>query len=94
MPRSSSSLVWMHQAENGLSIYTSFLKTQPMTWLGEATSAENQKIASISLHKGFKLLQASIKTSLTWRRSVGKFVEYRELQYLPRTVWLGVQIEH
>jgi iron complex outermembrane receptor protein len=94
VPRSSNSMVWMHQTGNGLSFYTSYFKTKPMTWLGEATSAEDQKIAAVSLQKTFKLEQASIKTSLTWRRSVGKFVEYRELQYLPRTVWLGVQIEH
>jgi hypothetical protein len=25
---------------------------------------------------------------------LGKFFEYREFQYLPRTLWLGVQIEH
>ena len=94
VPRSSSSVVWMHQTDNGLSFYTSYFKTQPMTWLGEATSAEDQKIAAVSLQKLFKLEQASIKTSVTWRSSIGKFVEYRELQYLPRTVWLGVQIEH
>jgi hypothetical protein len=65
-----------------------------MTWLGEGTSAEEQKIMAVSVQQLFKLEQTSIKTSLTWRRSMGKIVEYRELQYLPRTLWFGVQIEH
>ena len=94
VPKSSSSVVLMHQTESGLSFYTSYFKTQPMTWLGEATSAEEQKILAFSLQKRFKLDQASINASLTLRRSLGKFFEYREFQYLPRTVWLGVQIEH
>jgi iron complex outermembrane receptor protein len=93
-PRSSSSMVWRQQNDRGLSFYTSYFKTQPMTWLGEGTSAEAQKIMAVSVQQLFKLEQASIKTSLTWRRSMGKFVEYRELQYLPRTLWFGVQIEH
>jgi iron complex outermembrane receptor protein len=93
-PRSSSSVVWRQQTDRGLSFYTSYFKTQPMTWLGEGTSAEEQKIIAVSVQQLFKLEQASIKTSLTWRRSMGKFVEYRELQYLPRTLWFGVQIEH
>lgn len=93
VPRSSSSVVWLHQAEGGLSFYTSYFKSQPMTWLGEATSADAQKTMAVSVQKLFKLEQASIRTSITWRRSLGKFVEYRELQYLPRTLWLGVQIE-
>jgi len=94
VPKSSSSVVLMHQTESGLSFYTSYFKTQPMTWLGEATSAEEQKILAFSLQKRFKLDQASINASLTLRRSLGKFFEYREFQYLPRTMWLGVQIEH
>lgn len=94
VPRSSSSVVWMHQTDNDLSLYSSYFKTKSMTWLGEATSAEDQKILAVSLQKRYKFEQASIKTSVTWRRSVGKFVEYRELQYLPRTLWFGVQIEH
>ena len=93
-PRSSNSVVWRQQTDRGLSFYTSYFKTQPMTWLGEGTSAEAQKIMAVSVQQLFKLEQASIKTSLTWRRSMGKFVEYRELQYLPRTLWFGVQIEH
>lgn len=94
VPKSSSSVVLMHQTESGLSFYTSYFKTQPMTWLGEATSAEEQKMLAFSLQKRFKLDQASINASLTLRRSLGKFFEYREFQYLPRTMWLGVQIEH
>ena len=94
VPKSSSSVVLMHQTESGLSFYTSYFKTQPMTWLGEATSAEEQKILTFSLQKRFKLDQASINASLTMRRSLGKFFEYREFQYLSRTMWLGVQIEH
>ena len=94
VPKSSSSVVLMHQTESRLSFYTSYFKTQPMTWLGEATSAEEQKILAFSLQKRFKLDQASINASLTLRRSLGKFFEYREFQYLPRTLWLGVQIEH
>ena len=93
-PRSSSSVVWRQQTDRGLSFYTSYFKTQPMTWLGEGTSAEEQKIMAVSVQQLFKLEQASIKTSLTWRRSMGKFVEYRELQYLPRTLWFGVRIDH
>ena len=93
-PRSSSSVVWRQQTDRGLSFYTSYFKTQPMTWLGEGTSAEEQKIIAVSVQQLFKLEQASIKTSLTWRRSMGKFVEYRELQYLPRTLWFGVRIDH
>ena len=94
VPKSSSSVVLMHQTGGGLSFYTSYFKTQPMTWLGEATSAEEQKMLAFSLQKRFKLDQASINASLTLRRSLGKFFEYREFQYLPRTLWLGVQIEH
>ena len=94
VPRRSSGLHWLHRTEGGLSLYASYFKSQPMTWLGEATAAEAQKVQAVSVQKQFKLDQASIKTSLTWRRPVGKFVEYRELQYLPRTLWLGVQIEH
>ena len=93
-PRSSNSVVWRQQTDRGFSFYTSYFKTQPMPWLGEGTSAEAQKIMAVSVQQLFKLEQASIKTSLTWRRSMGKFVEYRELQYLPRTLWFGVQIEH
>ena len=93
-PRSSSSVIWRQQTDRGLSFYSSYFKSQPMTWLGEGTPAEAQKMIAVSVQQLFKLEQASVKTSLTWRRSVGKFVEYRELQYLPRTLWFGVQIEH
>lgn len=93
-PRSSSSVIWRQQTDRGLSFYSSYFKSQPMTWLGEGTPAEAQKMIAVSVQQLFKLEQASVKTSLTWRRSVGKFVEYRELQYLPRTLWLGVQVEH
>ena len=94
VPQSSNSVVWMHQTESGFSFYSSYFKTKSMTWLGEDTSADDQKILALSLQKRFKLEQASINTSLTLRRSLGQFYEYRELQYLPRTLWLGVQIEH
>lgn len=93
-PQSSSSLAWMHRAENGFSLFTSYARTVSMTWLGESTAADEQKLISMSLQKAFKLDLASLRTSLTWRRPIGHFVEYRELQYMPRTVWLGVQIDH
>lgn len=93
-PKSSSSLAWMHRTENGFSFFAAYAKTSPMTWLGEATSAEQQRLLAASLQKTFKLDQASVRTSLTWRRSLGRYVEFREMQYLPRTVTLGVQVEH
>jgi iron complex outermembrane recepter protein len=92
-PRHASSLIWMHRADNGLSLFAAYAKTSPITWLGEATSADEQKNLLISLQKTTKLDQATVRTSITWRRPTGQFVEYREMQSLPRSVWLGVQIE-
>lgn len=93
-PRSSSSLAWVHRTENGFSLFAAYAKTSPITWLGEATSADQQRLQAFSLQKTIKLDQALLRTSLTWRRSLGRYVEYREMQYLPRTVWFGVQVEH
>ena len=91
--RASSSLVWAHRADNGMSLFAAYSKTSPLTWLGEATSADEQKLLTFSLQKTVKLEQAAVRTSLTWRRPIGQFVEYREMQSLPRSVWLGVQID-
>jgi iron complex outermembrane receptor protein len=93
VPRAASSMVLTHSTDNGLSLFTAYTKIRPMTWLGEATAAEEQKILAVSLQKTVKLAQANVRTSLTWRRPIGKFIEYREIQYMPRSVWLGVQID-
>jgi hypothetical protein len=92
-PRAASSMVLTHSTDNGLSLYTAYSKLRPMTWLGEATAAEEQKIQTVSVQKTVKLAQATVRTSLTWRRPVGQFLEYREMQFMPRSVWLGVQID-
>jgi iron complex outermembrane receptor protein len=93
VPRAASSMVWMHSTDNGVTLYTAYSKFRPMTWLGEATAAEEQKILAVSLQKTVKLAQANVRTSLTWRRPMGQFAEYREMQFMPRSVWLGVQID-
>jgi hypothetical protein len=64
-----------------------------MKWLGEATESEDQKLLAVSLQKTVKLEQATVRTSLTWRRPIGQFVEYREMQSMPRSIWLGLQID-
>lgn len=92
-PRRSSSLVWMQRADHQLSLYAAYVQTQPMTWLGEGTGAKRQRLLSLSLQKTFKLEQANVRTSLTVRRPVGRWDEYRELQSLPSSVWLGLQVE-
>jgi hypothetical protein len=48
---------------------------------------------AVSLQQTTKLEQATVRTSVTWRRPIGQFVEYREMQSMPRSVWLGVQID-
>lgn len=93
VPRATSSMVWTHRTDNGLSLFAAYSKTRPMTWLGEATASDEQKLLAVSLQKTIKLEQATVRTSLTWRRPVGQFVEYREMQSMPRSVWLGVQID-
>ena len=93
VPAESQSLVWLQQIDPSLSLFSAYVRTQPMTWLGEATAADTQKILMLSLQKTVKLEQARVRTSLTLRQPAGQFVEYRELQSLARTVWLGVQIE-
>ena len=93
VPAESQSLVWLQQIDPSLSLFSAYVRTQPMTWLGEATAADTQKIFTLSLQKTVKLEQARVRTSLTLRRPVGQFVEYRELQSLAHTLWLGVQIE-
>jgi iron complex outermembrane receptor protein len=92
-PRAASSIVWTHSTDSGLSLYSAYSKLRPMTWLGEATSAEEQKIVTFSLQKTVKLDEAIVRTSLTLRRPIGQFLEYREMQFMPRSVWLGVQID-
>ena len=92
-PRSSYGLVISHKTDHGLSLYGAYARTRPMTWLGEATAAEQQTIMTASIQKTVKHEQATLRYSLTWRRPVGRFVEYREMQYLPSTLWLGLQIE-
>lgn len=93
VPRAASSLVWTQSADNGVSLYTAYSTLRPLTWLGEATSADEQKIMAVSLQKTVKLSQATVRTSLTLRRPIGQFLEYREMQFMPRSVWLGVQID-
>jgi iron complex outermembrane receptor protein len=93
VPTASTSLVWNQRADNGLNLFVAYSKTSPMTWLGEPTSAGSQKILAISMQKAVKLEQANVRTSLSWRLPMGQFVEYRELQFLPRSVWLSVQID-
>lgn len=93
-PQSATSLAWMHRIENSFSIFTAYAKTSPMTWLGEATAADKQRLLAVSLQKTLRLDQASMRVSFTLRRPLGQFVEYREMQYLPRTAWLGLQVEH
>jgi len=92
-PRHGSSLIWMHRTDNGFSAFAAYAQTSPITWLGEATPADEQKNLLVSLQKTTKLNQATVRTSITWRRPMGQFVEYREMQSLPRSVWLGLQIE-
>ena len=93
VPRESHSLVWWQQFDPSLSLFSAYVHTQPMTWLGEATVAETQKIFTLSLQKTVKLEQARVRSSLTLRHPVGKYFEYRELQSLAPMVWLGLQIE-
>lgn len=93
VPRSSSSLTWMHRFNHNLSLTGAYARTGSMTWLGEATGADAQKILALSIQKTFKLEQAHVRTSLTLRRPVGSFNEYRELQSMPQSIWLGLQIE-
>jgi iron complex outermembrane recepter protein len=93
VPRAAKSMVWTQSTDNGVSLYTAYSKMRPLTWLGEATAAEEQKILAVSLQKTVKLAQATVRTSLTWRRPIGQFLEYREMQSMPRSVWLGVQID-
>jgi iron complex outermembrane receptor protein len=92
-PRAAHSIVLTHSTDSGLSLYTAYSKLRPMTWLGEATSADEQKIFTFSLQKTVKLDEAIVRTSLTLRRPIGQFLEYREMQFMPRSVWLGVQID-
>jgi iron complex outermembrane receptor protein len=93
VPRAASSMVWTHNTGNGLTLFSAYSKSRPMTWLGEATASEGQKLLALSLQKTVKLEQATVRTSLTWRRPIGQFVEYREMQSMPRSIWLGLQID-
>lgn len=92
-PRRSYGLVLTHKTNNGLSLYGAYARTRPMTWLGEATQAEQQTIFTASIQKTVRHEQAILRYSLTWRQPFGKLVEFRELQYLPQTLWLGLNIE-
>jgi iron complex outermembrane receptor protein len=93
VPRAASSMVWTHNTGNGLTLFSAYSKSRPMKWLGEATESEDQKLLAVSLQKTVKLEQATVRTSLTWRRPIGQFVEYREMQSMPRSIWLGLQID-
>lgn len=92
-PARSSSLILMHVNHSGLSAYAAYTKLRPMTWLGEATASGDQKILAMSLQQTVKLSQASLRYSLTWRRPIGEFVEYREMQSQAKTLWLSLSVE-
>lgn len=83
----------MHVNHSGLSAYAAYTKLRPMTWLGEATASGDQKILAMSLQQTVKLSQASLRYSLTWRRPIGEFVEYREMQSQAKTLWLSLSVE-
>lgn len=93
VPPAASSMVWTHKTGNGLTFFSAYSKSRPMKWLGEGTASEEQKLLAVSVQKTFKLEQVTVRTSLTWRRPIGQFVEYREMQSMPRSIWLGVQID-
>ena len=92
-PARSSSLILSHINRSGFSAYAAYTKLQPMTWLGEATASGPQKILAMSLQQTVKLSQASLRYSLTWRRPIGEFVEYREMQAQAKTLWLSLAVE-
>lgn len=92
-PARSSSLILSHMERNGFSAYAAYTKLRPMTWLGEATASGDQKVLAISLQQAVRLSQASLRYSLTWRRPIGEFVEYREMQTQAKTLWFGFVVE-
>jgi iron complex outermembrane receptor protein len=94
IPRRSTGLLlsqgWSHGWTTGLA----YASVSPMSWLGEATSAGDQRLVSLRVGRTFSVNGATVDLSATLRRPVGRFDEFRELQSLPRQLWLSLSVDY
>ncbi len=94
LPENSSSLLLSHTWDGGLSSGLWYAETAPMRWLGEATSAEKQRIVSLRLAKTTRIGDVNTQLAAVWRNPLGRFDEFRELQRLPRQFWINLSVEY
>lgn len=92
-PGRSNGLMFMYRTPQDFSVHAAYTRSRSMTWLGESTSSGEQKVFVMSLQKATRMAQASVRYSLTLRRPVGEFLEYREMQTQAKSLWLGIVVE-
>jgi iron complex outermembrane receptor protein len=94
IPRRSTGLLasqtWGHGWTTGLA----YASVSPMSWLGEATPAGEQRLLSLRVARAFSINGAKADISATMRRPIGRFDEFRELQSLPRQLWISLSVDY
>lgn len=94
IPKRSTGLLLSQAWGHGWTTGLAYSHVSPMFWLGEATPAGEQRLMSLRVARSFSINGANADLSATLRRPIGRFDEFRELQSLPRQLWISLSVDY
>lgn len=92
--RRSTGLLASQAWSNGWSTGLSYSSLSPVRWLGEATQAGAQRVASLRVARSFRVKDSSVSVAARWCQPLGQSDEFRELQRELRKMWVSVSVEY
>jgi hypothetical protein len=94
MPHRSTSLLASRTWDSGWTTGLTYSQSSPMTWLGESTPSGRQRLMTLRLARSVRLPDANLNVAAVWRKPIGQYDEFRELQSPPKQFWITLSVEY
>lgn len=94
VPRRSSSVLASYTFPTETQVGLTYTERSSVNWLGEATSAQSQKIAGASIAQKFRVAGSRAEVAVHRSNPMGRREEFREFERLADRWWARLTVEY